>query len=155
MCADFGRKVVQFPTETQIACSETISRTRQIYLFCHGTKKRWSNPLGFRSTSCRWPCVTFGSRTSALLRILHGCKDKHCFCNCQIFRKEICEKWQSVPRNRTEKGKISRLPPLDTIQSSYYKFPRYQERERVSVNEKSSAVIYFLLITSANHSVGS
>ena len=133
MCADFRRKVWNCPTYTQNACHEMISRTRQIYLFCHGTKKRWSNPLGFRSTSCRWRCVTFMGRSSALPTILHGCKYKHCFWNCQIFCKEICEKGQSVPRSRTEKGEISRLPPLDTIQSSYYKFPRYQEREEVSV----------------------
>lgn len=34
MCADFGRKVVQFPTETQIARCEAIYHVRQMYLFC-------------------------------------------------------------------------------------------------------------------------
>ena len=104
MCGDFGRNVVNIPTATQIACPEAICQGRQMYLFCHRYKKRWSIPLGIRSTSCRWLRVTFMGRTSALPTILHGCKDKKSFGFLQNFSEKNCEKCQSVPLNGTEKG---------------------------------------------------
>lgn len=127
-----------YPTITQNACRVAIFRRREKYLFCHGNKKRWDFPLGNRPTPCRWRCVTFMGRSSALPTILHVCKGKHCFWNCQTFLVEICEKWQSVPRNRTEKVvKFENQKPL------------YIVRDFVSVNLYRSEVMIPSLIWSA------
>lgn len=113
MCGDIGRMVGNCSTETQNARCVAISRNREKYLFCYGNKKRRDFPLGNRPTPCRWRCVTFMGRSSALPTILHVCKGRKSFGYLQNFSEKICEKYQSVPSNGTEMGvKFENQKPL-------------------------------------------
>ena len=65
-------------------------------------------------TSCRWLCVTFMGRTSTLPTILHG-KGLKVLETTKTFWEKSCEKGQSVPRSRTEKGGNLDFPHYETI----------------------------------------